>query len=55
LGNIVQDFGRLQVDGCVVIGTDLGSDARPEPVASFSMKERIGEQFFNSFPKGEFE
>lgn len=54
-GIIVRDSERLQVDGSVVIGTDLGSDARPEPVASFSLKERTYEQDFNSFSQGGFE
>jgi hypothetical protein len=30
----------LLVEGNVFFGTDLGSDARPEPVAVFSLKER---------------
>ncbi len=33
-------IGRtLHVEGSVVFGTDLGTDARPEPVGKFTMKE----------------
>lgn len=34
-GTIMSNQGRLYVDGAVTIGSDLGSDARPEPVATF--------------------
>lgn len=32
--------GELLVEGDVFVGSDLGSDARPEPVAVFTLKER---------------
>ena len=37
----MDDNGRraLFVRGSVVFGTDLGTDARPEPVGTFSMME----------------
>ena len=32
----------ISVRGSVVFGTDLGTDARPEPVGTFSMMEMRG-------------
>jgi hypothetical protein len=34
VGRIQESQGRLYVDGAVTFGADLGTDARPEPVAS---------------------
>lgn len=40
-GTIRKDHNGLVVEGDVFIGTDLGSDARPEPVAVFTLKEQM--------------
>ena len=53
LGKIIVEDDHIQVHGSVVIGTDLGSDARPEPVARFSLKERADKD--DSFTQGAFE
>lgn len=36
----IQNQNTLLVEGSVFVGSDLGSDARPEPVAVFTLKER---------------
>ena len=39
LGTIQEEKGRLFVDGTVTFGSDLGTDARPEPVGRFHLSE----------------
>jgi hypothetical protein len=34
---------RLHVHGIVLFGSDLGSDARPEPVGRFQLMEASGD------------
>jgi hypothetical protein len=38
-GSIRESQGRLFVDGTVTFGSDMGSDARPEPVGTFLLTE----------------
>jgi len=42
--NESDDNNGLLVEGDVFIGSDLGSDARPEPVAVFTLKERTNDE-----------
>jgi hypothetical protein len=39
VGSIQEAHGRLFVEGSVTFGSDLGTDARPEPVGSFLLTE----------------
>jgi hypothetical protein len=39
LGSIEESNGRLYVEGTVTFGSDLGTDARPEPVGTFLLTE----------------
>ena len=39
IGVIERHNGRLRVEGTVTFGTDLGEDARPEPVGHFILNE----------------
>ena len=44
LGNVQKSNGRLYVEGSVTFGSDLGSDARPEPVGIFLLTETRDDQ-----------
>ena len=39
VGTIDETDGRFRVEGTVLFGTDMGSDARPEPVGKFILTE----------------
>jgi len=41
IGDIQEEQGRLFVDGSVMFGTDMGTDARPEPVGKFLLTEMV--------------
>ena len=43
-GEILENQMKLFVTGSVLYGTDLGSDARPEPVGTFNLVEVGGER-----------
>jgi hypothetical protein len=49
-GVVQEQNGRLRVEGTVTFGTDLGEDARPEPVGRFILTEATsgnGNRFFD--------
>ena len=46
--SLVPQTALLQVQGSVTFGTDLGSDARPEPVGSFLMRQVESSSFFDT-------
>jgi hypothetical protein len=47
MGAIRELDSHVLVEGNVFIGSDLGSDARPEPVAVFTLKERAEDENSN--------
>ena len=46
-GSIEESKGKIRVQGTVVFGNDMGTDARPEPVGTFIMTETSTTQAFN--------
>lgn len=49
IGSIDEREGRFRVEGTVTFGTDMGSDARPEPVGTFILTETVPSENAHTF------